>query len=199
MPQALGVTLAGPLEEAVEGLPLVDRGSTAAPGDVDAGPLGELFQCLAELDLFHPHQEAEDIPADAADPTAVGLALWADLKARFRVVVPRAEADQRLPLTPQSDEGGDKIRDVGGVANPLLDVVSAERTSNTTQNATLRLARTGTGLALGAAGLVSTDRPCRTAIDAGWRWLGGIETAIVTRHRHAPLIRALRPRASDPW
>ena len=123
--EGVGVAIACPAEHLVKGLPLVDRHGAAHPGDVDAGTFGELMKRVAEFELFHPHQKAEHVPPHAAHPTAISLSLGADLEAGLGVVVPGAEADQRLPLAAEGDEGRDQVGDVSGIADPFLDVVGA--------------------------------------------------------------------------
>ena len=80
---------------------VVDGQAAPSTGQLDSGPIGQLLERLAELDLLHPHHEREHIAADVADPTAVRLPLGIDLEAGAGVVVPRAEPGHGLALPPQ--------------------------------------------------------------------------------------------------
>ena len=92
------------------------------PFDGDAGPIGQHFQGLAELDAFHLHHEAEDVAADVADPALERLPLGIDLQRGLGVVVPGAEADVVAALAAQLDMAADQIDDVDRLLDPLFGV-----------------------------------------------------------------------------
>ena len=163
--EVVGKSVAGPSENFVKRFPLVDRHSAPSTGEIDAGPLGELLEGFAEFDLLHPHQKAVHVTADVAYPAAKSLPLRIDVEARLRVVVPGTEADEILPLPAECDVRGDKIGDVGGVADSLLDVIPI-----------------GPGNRAGA-GRERCDRPARHRAGRRLR-RGGVESTFVTWHRH---------------
>ena len=164
--EVVGEPVAGPIEDFVERFPLVDWQRASAAGEIDAGPLGELLEGLAEFDLLHPHQKAVHVSADVTHPAAERLPLGIDVEARLRVVVPGAEADEVLSLPAECDIGSDEIGDVCGVADALLDVVPFQP-------------RRGEVTLCGRA----DDRATRHRAVRRLR-RGGVESTFVTRHRH---------------
>ena len=94
---------------------------------LNAGPIGQHFQGLAELDAFHLHHEAEDVAADVAHPALERLPLGVDLQAGAAVVVPGAEADVVAALAAQLDMAADQIDDVDRLLDPLFGVERAAR------------------------------------------------------------------------
>ena len=164
--EVVGEPVAGPIEDFVERFPLVDWQRASAAGEIDAGPLGELLEGLAEFDLLHPHQKAVHVSADVTHPAAERLPLGIDVEARLRVVVPGAEADEVLSLPAECDIGSDEIGDVCGVADALLDVVPFQP-------------RRGEVTLCGRA----DDRATRHR-DVRRLRRGGVESTFVTRHRH---------------
>ena len=95
--------------------------------DLDARPVGQHLQGLAELDALHLHHEAEDVAADVADPALERLPLGIDLEAGAGVVVPGAEADVVAALAAQLDVAADQIDDVDRLLDPLFGVERAAR------------------------------------------------------------------------
>ena len=63
----------------------------------DAGPAGEQFQRLAEVDLLELLHELNDVAVLAARPAAVALAARIDVERRTDVVVERAQTLEAWP------------------------------------------------------------------------------------------------------
>ena len=125
--QTVAVAVCGPSECGENRGFFVGRQAASAAGQVDAGPLGKLLERLAELESFHLHEEAEDVAADVADPTAEGLAFWVDLEARAGVFVPGTEPHHGLARTPQRKVCPYQIDDVDRIAHTFLEIVVRTR------------------------------------------------------------------------
>ena len=89
----------------------------------DARLLGQQLECLAELQPFGLHHEAEHVAADVADPALPRLPLRIDVEARPAVVVPGADADEVAALATQLDVAAHQVDDVDRLADLFLGVV----------------------------------------------------------------------------
>ena len=90
---------------------------------LDACPIGEHGQGLGEIDPFHFHDEAEDVPADVAGPALPRLPLGIDLETGPGVVVPGAEGHVAAALAAKLQVVlAQQIDDIDRLSNLFLSV-----------------------------------------------------------------------------
>ena len=98
------------------------RRRRAGPSQRNARPLRQHRKRFAELDPFHLHDEAEDVPADVADPALPRLPLRVDLETGARVVVPGAEGRVAAALAAELHVAAHQVDNVDRSPDLFLDV-----------------------------------------------------------------------------
>jgi hypothetical protein len=94
----------------------------------NAGPFGKHLQCWAELQPFDPHNKAEYVAADLANPAPEDLALRIYLQAGPRVVVPRTVAHVVTTLAAEWDVTAHQVDDIDRLANLLFSIEAGRET-----------------------------------------------------------------------
>ena len=93
--------------------------------------IGKHFEGFAEFQTFGPHQEAEHVASDVADPTFERLPFRIHLETGARIVMPGTEADKVSPLAAQGHVASHEVDDVDRLANLFLGILKiVERHGN---------------------------------------------------------------------
>ncbi len=93
----------------------------SAQGDPRA--VGKHLHGFAKFQALGPHDKAEHVAADVADPTFERLPIGIHLETGPRIVVPGAEADKVAPLSAQGHVTPHEIDDVDRLANLFLGIL----------------------------------------------------------------------------